>query len=70
MRLDLDSDFVESHQTQVTFTPGFGSELQTLQFSLNLNIRCERFLRAEEEFWVWINLKHGFVGAFGAFELV
>ncbi|CAB1418778.1 unnamed protein product [Pleuronectes platessa] len=33
-----------------------GSELQTLQFSVNLNIRCERFLRPEEEFWVWIEL--------------
>ncbi|CAB1436944.1 unnamed protein product, partial [Pleuronectes platessa] len=37
-------------------TGNAGSELQTLQFSLKLNIRCERFLRAEEEFWVWIKL--------------
>ena len=25
-------------------------------------IRCERFLRPEEEFWVWIKLNHGSVG--------
>ncbi|CAB1440465.1 unnamed protein product [Pleuronectes platessa] len=36
-----------------------GSELQTLQFSLKLNIRCERFLRPEEEFWVWSKLIQG-----------
>ncbi|CAB1425208.1 unnamed protein product [Pleuronectes platessa] len=35
----------------------FGSELQTLQLSLNLNLRCERFLRPEE-IWVWIQLNH------------
>ncbi|CAB1416300.1 unnamed protein product [Pleuronectes platessa] len=39
-------------QTWHSFTPG--SELQTRHFSLN--IRCERFLRAEEEFWFWTKL--------------
>ncbi|CAB1430995.1 unnamed protein product [Pleuronectes platessa] len=27
-----------------------------VQFSVKLNIRCERFLRLEEEFWVWTKL--------------
>ncbi|CAB1420728.1 unnamed protein product [Pleuronectes platessa] len=31
-------------------------ELQAPQSSVNLNIRCDRLLRAEEEFWVWIQL--------------